>query len=156
VHLRAAPPPGGHPPVFGACGPPPWSKATIAHCTTWTSRLHKVTVIGTLEDDAHAPDGNASGPSLELDALIVRDQSGLLEPPVAHEVAYVAPTALFASAGPARPTLADLRAGDRVKLEATYEVPAPSKDSGAPFDVCSGTHCRPWLRVREVRLIPTP
>jgi hypothetical protein len=30
VHLRAAPPPGGHPPVFGACGPPPWSEVTIA------------------------------------------------------------------------------------------------------------------------------
>ena len=156
VHLRAAPPSGGHPPVFGACGPPPWSEATIARCSTWTTRLHKVTVEGTLESDADAPEGGRSGAWLELDALTVSDASGVLEPPVAHEVAYVAPTALFASAGPARPTLAALRAGDRVKLEATYEMPTPSKDSGAPGDVCSGTNCVPWLRVREVRRIVGP
>jgi hypothetical protein len=156
ARVRATPPASAHPPVFGACGQPPWSEATIARCSTPATRSRKVTVTATLESDADAPPDGISWASLDLEAWSVKDPSGPLEPPFAQETATVPRGAWFASAGRARPTVADLRAGDRVSLEATYEMPAPSQETGVGYDVCAGSNCEPSLRVREIRLIPAP
>jgi hypothetical protein len=136
VHVRAALPTDGRPPVFGACGKPPWSDETIARCSTWATRSRKVTVIGTPESDAEAPNGGRSGAALHLEAWSLTDRSGPLEPPFAQETAYVAPTALFASAGPARPTLLH---------------PDRDRISEVAGDACLRTRARPARLIEPLR-----
>lgn len=140
--------------LFPACGRPPWSQATLEQCHAPDRASRRVSVKATLENDAYAHKPDLSWAIvLDLEDVSVDGGSGAVEPPAAHETGLVKGGLRFLDPGGKRPLPSTLRAGDRVTLGGTFEVPAPKTTGSGGGWSCFAAACWPRLVVDQVTVV---
>jgi len=124
-------------PVFGSCGPPPWTAKALSSCEADAPKVVPVHVEGSLVSVPYRPESGHHA-ILALHNLVITSSSKdsvAFAVPGSMDFALIPATSTLAKATRARPNVRSLKAGDHVMFDGVYRRPAE----------CRNDRCMPTL-----------